>query len=463
MPYNTLLRDGVKHLKKNISAREIALQVLLAVETREAYANLALRGLLDREGPSKLDRAFATELVYGTLRSLNTLDWILEQFLKKPLKKQTPAVRNILRMGVYQLLYMDRVPDSAACNEAANLARRYGHSGAVKFVNGVLRSIARKKSSITFPDPNDDPLNFIAIRYSHPLWMVRKWVEMFGFEETAELCKANNESAPTTVRTNTLKLPREELMAELENEGLTVTAARYAPEGINIQGAYALSELKAYREGLMQVQDEGSILVGHALAPKPGARVLDMASAPGGKTTHLAQIMRNEGKIVACDIYAHKLQLVRDNCRRLGINIVETWEGDARELSKTFKNWADYVLLDAPCSGLGVLRRRPDARWRKDEKRVKEMAGLQREMLEEAGRCLAPGGVMVYSTCTITAEENTSLITEFLASNQDFHLTSLEGFLPPSLGDLKKGYIQLLPHKHQMDGFFIARIQKKRN
>lgn len=446
-----------------LSARELALKVLISVEDRDAYANLELRSVLEKANPGKLDRAFATELVYGTLRSLNTLDWVLGQFLAKPLKRQTPGVRNILRMGVYQIMFMDRVPDSAACNESANLARRYGYPGSVKFVNGVLRNVARKKDNIRFPDPGKEPVKFISLKYSHPEWMVRRWLDMFGFKETVELCRANNEPAPTTVRTNTLKLTREELVKRLDDEGLTVSSTKYAPEGINLQNVFGLGELNSFREGLMQVQDESSMLVGHALSPGPGARVLDMASAPGGKTTHLAQLMANEGKIVACDVHPHKLELVKDNCRRLGISIIETFAGDARNLSQHFNGWADYVLLDAPCSGLGVLRRRPDARWRKNEGQIKELTVLQREMLEEAGRCLAPGGVMIYSTCTLTPEENTDMVHEFLSSNDKLELKSLEGYLPPELGNLNKGYVQLLPHKHHTDGFFIARMQKKRD
>lgn len=450
-------------MPEKLNARDIALQVLLAVETRGAYANLAVRSILDRENPDRLDRAFVTELVYGTLRSLNSLDWILGQFLKKPLNKQTPVVRNILRMGVYQIFNMDRVPDSAACNESANLARRHENPGAVKFVNGVLRNIARAKDRISYPDPEKDPVNYISLKYSHPRWMVRRWIEMFGINETVELCKANNRSAPTTVRTNTLKITREKLARRLTEEGLSVTPTKYAPEGLNLEGVHGLGNLAAFNEGLMQVQDESSMLVGHALSPAPGTKVLDMTSAPGGKTTHLAQLMGNTGEIKACDIHAHKLELIRENCRRLGITIVNTYQGDARNLSRQFKNWAQFLLLDAPCSGLGVLRRRPDARWRKDQKQIKEIAELQKELLTEAGRCLKPGGVMVYSTCTLTPEENVDLVKEFLAFNEHFELDSLEGYLPAELGDLQQGLIQLIPHKHNTDGFFIARLRKKRD
>jgi len=461
--YNNLSGDGVSFLSNNRNARETALQVLLAVESQGAYANLALRSLLDRENAKRLDRAFATELVYGTLRSLNSLDWVLDQFLKKPLVKQTPVVRNVLRLGLYQILYMDRVPDSAACNESANLARRYENPGAVKFVNGVLRNVTRKKGDINFPDPNQDAVKYISLKYSHPQWIVQRWVEMYGLDEATEICKANNNSAPTTVRTNTLKVTREELTNLLKAEGLDVTPTILAPEGLMLENVHGLGQLKAFKDGLMQVQDESSMLVGHALAPEPGTKVLDMASAPGGKTTHLAQLMGDKGEITACDIHAHKLKLVKDNCRRLGITIVNSHWGDARNLSDNFANWADYVLLDAPCSGLGVLRRRPDARWRKDEGQIKEIAVLQKELLEEAGKCLKPGGVMVYSTCTITHEENTDLVKGFLASHENFCFDSLEEYLPKELRELNKGYVQLLPHQHHTDGFFIARLHKKRD
>lgn len=447
--------------EQKLNARELALKVLIAVEEREAYANLALRSLFEKENPSQLDRAFISELVYGTLRKLNTIDWILDQFIKQPLTRQSIEVRNILRLGVYQLLYLDRVPASAICNEGANLARRYGHEGIVKFVNGVLRNIQRKKNTIKYPDPSRDPVNYIAIKYSHPPWIVQKWIKLYGVEETEKLCEANNKSTHVIVRTNTLKLHREELLQKLEEEGLKAKATLFAPEGVLLEGVSNISQCKAYVEGLMQVQDESSMLVGHALSPEPGSKVIDMASAPGGKTTHLAQLMNNKGQIVACDIYVHKLELVMDNCKRLGITIVNTHKVDARELSKYFSNWADYVLLDAPCSGLGVLRRRPEVRWRKNEIQINELALLQRQMLEEAGQCLVPGGVMVYSTCTITHEENINMIEKFLSANNAFELVSLKKHLPSGLGDLKKGYIQLLPHIHNMDGFFIARIRKK--
>ncbi|MCF8010803.1 MAG: 16S rRNA (cytosine(967)-C(5))-methyltransferase RsmB [Clostridiales bacterium] len=450
-------------MKKGLNAREVALKVLLNVEKKEAYANLALRGELGRANLKHVDRRFVTELVYGTVRSLKTLDWILEQFLKKPLSKQTAATRNILRMGLYQIFYMDSVPVSAACNESAEMARTYGNPGAVKYVNGVLRNIARSKENINFPGPEIDPVEYISLVHSHPQWMVRKWLDWLGYEETIRLCEANNNAAPLTVRANSLKTTLPELSSWLTEQGISVEKTSYAPEGLILNNTGGLENVSALTEGFMQVQDESSILAGHGLSPRPGAKVIDMASAPGGKSTHLAQLMGNNGKIIACDIFAHKLSLVMDNCRRLGINIVETVQEDARKLANNYRNWADYILLDAPCSGLGVLRRRPDARWRVTEQQVNEIAKLQREMMEEAARCLVPGGILLYSTCTITPQENDELIKDFLHANNNFALCSFKELLPSEIGDMEKGYIQLFPHIHNTDGFYMARMQKKDN
>lgn len=447
-----------------INARELALKVLYFVEEEGAYANLALNRVLERHRPGKLDRAFATELAYGVLRSLNTLDWLLEHFLRQSLASQTVWIRNILRLGAYQIMYMDRVPDSAACNESAELARRYGHTGAVVFVNGVLRNLARRGRQIPFPDLKKDPAAHISLRYSHPAWLVKRWLEEYGLEETAALCQANNGPAPNTVRTNTLKVSRQELVVRLREAGLSVEPTPFAPEGLKIEGFFSLHGFAPFEEGLFQVQDESSMLVGHAMAPFPGARVLDAAAAPGGKTTHLAQLMEDKGEIIALDIHPHKLNLIADNCHRLGITSIRPVEGDARHPDHQWDSWADFVLLDAPCSGLGVLRRRPDARWRKEASAMDEIVRLQQEMLDGVARCVKPGGVLLYSTCTITREENLGQVENFLSRHPEFVLENLSSLLPAGLdreGTLSRGYIQLLPHRHGMDGFFIARFRKK--
>jgi len=447
-----------------ISARELALKVLRAVEEEGAYANLALNQVLEKYRPGKLDRAFATELAYGTLRSLNTLDWVLAWFVKQPLKAQTAAVRNILRLGVYQLMFMDRVPPSAACNEGTEMARKHGHAGAVKFVNGILRNVSRRIKDIEFPRLEDHPAEHISLHYSHPAWLVERWLKEFGLEETIALCRANNGPAPNTARTNTLKITRVGLAERLRGEGLAVRETAWAPEGLHIEGFFSPGSLVAFREGLLQAQDESSMLAGRALLPAPGSFVIDACSAPGGKTTHLAQLMENRGRILAVDIHSHKMALIEKNCARLGITIVEGLTKDARELPKEYHNRAGFVLVDAPCSGLGVLRRRPDARWRKEPAQLLAIVKLQAEILEGVSRCVEGGGVLVYSTCTITSEENLEQVENFLARHPEFELESLVPYLPEgvdSAGTLARGYLQILPHRHGMDGFFIARMRKK--
>lgn len=435
-----------------------------AVEEEGSYANLALNKLLEQYQPGKLDRAFATELVYGILRNLNTIDWVLAHFLKQPLASQTIWIRNILRMGTYQILFMPRVPDSAACNESVNLAKKYGHEGVAKFVNGVLRNVARQQNNLDFPDPKESPVDYIALKYSHPTWLVERWLKEYGFDQTIALCQANNRPANNTVRTNTLKISREQLITRLQEEGVEARETNYAPEGLNISGFLSYRALNSFREGLFQIQDESSMLVAHVLNPSTGAKVLDVASAPGGKTTHVAQLMKDSGQIIACDIYSHKLDLIKDNCQRLGIQSIQVEVADARELNQKYQGWADYILVDAPCSGLGVLRRRPDARWRKDPSQIPGIVRLQKDILKSAAECLRPGGVLVYSTCTITREENLGVVEEFLKEHPEFSMGDLRQFLPAGLDredTAEHGYLQLLPHIHGMDGFFIARLRKK--
>ncbi|MBO8127686.1 MAG: 16S rRNA (cytosine(967)-C(5))-methyltransferase RsmB [Peptococcaceae bacterium] len=449
---------------ENITAREMALQVLKAVEADGAYANLALNRVLKQHQPSKLDRAFATELAYGSLRSLNTLDWIIARFLQKPLAAQSVWIRNILRTGVYQIFYMDKVPPAAACNEAVELAKKFGSPGVAKFVNGVLRNVVRQKDKIIFPDIDSDLVSHIALKYSHPTWLVKRWLDEFGRDETIALCRANNISPPNTIRTNTLRITRNALAERLEQEGVQVKKSTYAPEGLEIKGFFSLQDLPSFQEGLFMNQDESSMLVAHAAAPQPGDRVLDTCSAPGGKTTHLAQLMADQGEIVALDVHPHKLALVLENCRRLGIRSVDLSLRDARDLPGRFTEWADCVLVDAPCSGLGVLRRRPDARWRKEPGQIPGLVRLQEEILNAAAKCVRPGGVLIYSTCTITREENQQQVEHFLAAHSDFALEDLGPFLPAGLAEpreLARGYIQMLPHRHGTDGFFIARLRRK--
>ncbi|HHT62791.1 MAG: 16S rRNA (cytosine(967)-C(5))-methyltransferase RsmB [Bacillota bacterium] len=452
-----------RNVKKGQSPRETALNIMYRVSEKDAYANLELNKVLNREDFNPLDRSFITELVYGTIRMQGALDYILSLYIKKPLKSLPVWIHLILRMGVYQIVFLDKVPDRAAVNESVNLAKKYGHAGTVKLVNGVLRNVARGKEGLTYPLLDQDPLEHISSFYSHPRWLVERWLHQFGREETLRLCAWNNTSPQVTLRTNTLKISREELIFRLEKEGIRCFPGRYVPESIILEGIVSLDSLAAYQEGLFQVQDEGSMIVTHVLSPRPGSRVVDACAAPGGKTTHAAQLMKNEGEIKAFDIHPHKLALIEESCARLGINIVETRKEDAANLPDSLNQWADFCLVDAPCSGLGVLRRRPDARWKKEAQDIDVLADIQKKILSSAAKTLRPGGVLVYSTCTLTREENQSVVKWFLESHGDFALDVIPDISELSLDKetMQSGMIQLLPHIHGTDGLFMARMRRK--
>jgi len=444
--------------------REIALEILYQIESKGAYSNLELNSILEKYNPPKEERNLTTELVYGVLRRRNTLDWIIEQFSKRPVEKMTGWIRNILRLSVYQLVFLDRIPISAACNEGVNLAKKRGHLGVSKFVNAILRNVARNLADLPWPSPNN-LAQYISIKYSHPLWMVEKWLARLGKDGTIALCEANNQSPPLTIRTNSLKITREQLAADLEKKGIKNQVSSLVSEGIKLLGVSSLGKMDAYQKGLFQVQDESSMLAAHLLDPQPGENILDACSAPGGKTTHLAEKMKNHGKIIANELYEHKIPLIEESCQRLGIDIVETRVGDARDLASLYSKQMDRVLVDAPCSGLGVLRRKPDARWKKKPEDIEELNKVQLEILESAAQCLKPGGILVYSTCSIEPEENQGILQSFLARNPDFQLSSIREYLPEVLTKREldnPSYLQLHPQDYNTDGFFLSRLERKR-
>lgn len=445
-----------------MNARELALIALKEIDERAAYANLALEPLLTRHRLEPRERALATELVYGVSRRLSTLDWAIGQVASRPLGEMTVWVRNILREAVYQLMYLERIPASAVTNEAVNLARKHGHEGVAKFVNGVLRNFIRRLPDLKYPE---DPVQGLALRHSHPDWLVKNWLDRFGEAETVQLLEYGNAPAPVTVRVNRLKTSRAELVSVLQANDLTAEPTRFSPWGLKISGltgAAGLPNLSAFVAGWFTVQDESSMLVGGVVDPQPGETVIDVAAAPGGKSTHLAELMNNQGRVIALDIHPHKVKLIQEIARRLGTSIVEARKGDAREVGETFPALADRVLVDAPCSGLGTLARRPDARWRKEAQDIEALAAIQQEILASAARAVKPGGVLVYSTCTIEERENEGAIRGFLERHPEFTLESLAPYLPePLKAEGQNGMLQLLPHRHGTDGFFITRMRRK--
>ena len=450
-----------KYGKLPNTARGAALAVLGQVLDEGAYTNLAINKYLRTHPMEAQERRLFTELVYGTVKALGTIDWYLAQCVTRPLEQLEKSVLAVLRLSAYQILYMERIPAAAACNEAVKLTRCVSHEGSAKFVNAVLRGLLRKQQAgeINLPDPEEDDAGYLALKYYHPRWLVKRWLGPWGRAGTEALLAFNNTAAPVCLRTNTLVRTRQQLLEELAATGAEVEASRWCAEGIvvNKLGSIGLSELLEKLPDAFYVQDESSMLVAGLLAPLPGMEVLDLCSAPGGKTTHVAQLMHNAGSITACDVHEHKLALIAENAARLGISIIKPTLNDGTVLREEWLGKFDRVLVDAPCSGLGVLRRRAEARWRKQRKDLKLFPPLQLEILSNAAQYVKAGGRMVYSTCTIEQSENHYLIEEFLANNPAWHRVP---FAHPLTGEMVEE-LQILPQVDGIDGFYICVLEKR--
>lgn len=445
-------------------ARDIALEVLLRVDEFKSYSNLELKAVLDRANLSAADAGLVTELVYGTIQRRSTLDYVLAQFIKGKggLAKLQPWVLQLLRMSLYQIRFLDRVPDRAAVHEAVEIAKRRGHQGISSLVNGVLRNVLRQPECWNVL-PKGSLAARLAVELSHPEWLVARWLKQYGEETTRAICESNNQAPHASIRVNRLKMTRDELIHELVQHFPDAQPSKVSNSGIVLDGGY-VAGTSWFREGDCTIQDESSMLVAPALQPQPGQRVLDACAAPGGKTTHIAELMGNKGEIVACDVHAHKQELIRQNARRLGIEIITPVVADAAALTVEEHGTFDRILLDAPCSGFGVIRRKPDLKWQKTANDVKQIAELQFELLDRVSRLLKPGGLLVYSTCTIEPQENQQIVEKFVATHPDFELdSSLADDLPEAVSALadQAGFIQILPHQFQSDGFFISRLKRK--
>ncbi|KLU61023.1 ribosomal RNA small subunit methyltransferase B [Peptococcaceae bacterium CEB3] len=447
------------------SPRFLAVEILSRVEGGASYANILLQHNLGVLSEGR-ERSLATVLVNGCLKQRLTLDYALRQHLRKPMSSLPVRVRQILRTGAFQLLYLDKIPGAVAVSESVEVAKALEPKFSA-LVNGVLRRVMETGRDLPWPDAMREPVRYLSVRYSHPDWLVRRWWKRWGFAETEELLRLDNEPAPVWIRANLLRTGREGLRERLLSEGVAAEPGERVPESLRISGFGALAELAAFREGLFTVQDESSQMVAHVLRPESGDAVLDACSAPGGKTTHLAEFMRNTGSILAFDRHEGKLRLVEELAGRLGISIIHTCPGDARELNGVEDRSQDRVLVDAPCSGLGILRRKADLRWRKEEKDIEALPQLQLAILERAAAKVKRGGTLVYSTCTVEPEENFEVVKAFRSTHAEFVPADLAERLPFSLPDprdrrqAEKGMLQLLPQRHGTDGFFLAQFTRR--
>lgn len=440
--------------------RQLALDILLRVALG-ASANAALDATLNREPLEPRDRGFVTELVDGTLRWQGRLDYLLGQLVEGTRQKLEPAVRGILRLGAYQLVLLERVPPHAAVNEAVAQARERANDGAAKLVNAVLRRLEREKDALPYPDPAADPVAFLAARYSHPAWLVARWLARFGMQETEALLAINNTPPPLTLRINRRWVTREGLQGFLKLRDIDTVTTGISPNGLIITSGGNPREIDLYQEGLFSVQGEGSMVMVELLKPGKNRAGWDMAAGVGGKTTYLAEWVDDSGSLLATDTSAERLEVLKRQLTRLELSSVRVETGDARGIAVEPESM-DYILLDAPCAGTGALRRQADARWRKAPEQFAEMAVLQRELLEAAARAAKPGGLLLYCTCSLEPEENEVVVDAFLADHSEWSL-DVEGLkhktLPEDARDAA-GYVRLLPHRHCMDGFFAARMVK---
>jgi 16S rRNA (cytosine967-C5)-methyltransferase len=435
--------------------REAALRILQAVDTRRAFSDRLLDGAHERPAADPRDAALLHELVKGTLRWRGRIDWALDSRVHIGLAAVQPWIRNILRLGAYQILMLDRVPAHAAVDESVKLAHKYGHPGAAGLVNSVLRRLAEEKPAITWPQGDD--VESLAVWGSHPEWIVARWRERFGVEATRALLLANNRPVPTGLRVNALRVTRAQLIERLAAEGVIATPGTLSPDLVWVEGYHSPGALRCFREGLCTAQDESEALVGRVVAPQPHERLLDLCAAPGGKSTHLAELVGDEGEVWAMERDPHRVASLEATIARLGEHAIHVVHGDGRTYA--FPMPFDRVLVDAPCSGFGVLGRRADARWRKGPEVLAEMPAVQLELLESASHRLVPGGTLVYSVCSFEPEETDDVVKRFLETHPGFRLESVGGSVPDSVVT-PEGFLRVLPHAQGCDGAFAARMRK---
>jgi 16S rRNA (cytosine967-C5)-methyltransferase len=457
------LQIGPRRRQKPTQARMLALRVLSRVEQVRAYADLSLHAALARSQLAAADRALATELVYGTLRWRGRLDFLLSNVSDRTLDELDPLVRSTLRVGAYQLVFSDRIPASAAVDESVRCIQAAGAERASGYVNAVLRRLAAEHGAMALPSLATDPLGHLVHALSLPPWLAERWLAQFGAEEAAALAEGLNRVPPRSVRANRMRTSRDELLAELRTRHPDASACRLAPDGIVLgrRGDPGLDP--AFREGRFTVQDEASQLVVELLDPQLGERALDTCAAPGAKATAIAERVGASGHVVALDRHERRLGLLLRDVRRLGL---ENVTGETRDSSQPLPERLttpgfDRVLVDAPCSGLGALRRNPDARWRVQPEDIPRLAELQRSILRSAAPCLRAGGALVYSTCTLLPEENEAVVEAFLRDSPGFRLVP-RARLPLALQSVADdtGIVRLFPHRHDTDGFFAARLER---
>jgi 16S rRNA (cytosine967-C5)-methyltransferase len=436
--------SAIRRIQSMDVNRKTAYQVLLDVESRRSYSNLALNHHIIINKPT--NQGFVRELVYGVLENKMLLDYVIDALIPKDVEKMNVRDLTILRMGIYQLAKMNSVPEYAAVNESVVLAKRYAR-GREGFINGVLRGYINEKYSIKLPDRDEDEIRYLSIKYSYEPWIIKLWLESYDMDFVEELLKAGNEKPETCIRLNWLKVMKPDLIRNLEGKGFKVTEGKYSHNALYVSGGN-LTEDRLYKNGLFSIQDEASQIAAQMLNPKHGDVVIDVCAGVGGKALAIAERMNNKGVVIACDIYKRKVETVMQESRRLGVSIVQPRTWDATRVDSTLVMKADEVLVDAPCSGLGTIRRKPEIKYKNYSDAISTLPAKQLSILSASAQYVKPGGLLIYSTCTINPYENERVVSDFLRRNKSFK---------------SEETMQLLPNVNGTDGFFICKLRRTKN
>lgn len=448
-------KDDRKQLFHGV--RGTAVKILNRVERTDSYLDKLIEAELRSGELNDFDKALLMEIVHGVLRWQSKLDWVLNGFFHGNFAKAEVTVRNTLRAALYQILFLDKVPDFAAVNEAVEFIKRIRGEKAGGLVNGVLRNIIRNKEGIHYPDVQNDAALYLSTMYSFPLWMVKRWMNRFGFYETEKLLDAQNQRPGLTLRINTLKTTIEDFMKMFDLQNITYEKSNFLPIFLKTTNLTNISNTEIFRRGFFTVQDESAGIAATLLDVKPGERVIDLCSAPGGKTTFFGEMMKNQGSIVAVDKYQTRLNLVKSACERVGVTNVELVAADGVEFQT---EPADKILIDAPCSGLGVLSKKPDIKIKREMRDINEVVKIQKQLLENASTLLKSGGALVYSTCTIEPEENFNIVRQFLETHPDFEIDNASKYITGKIVS-SDGFIETFPHINGIDGSFAIRLIKQ--
>ncbi len=439
-----------------MKAREIAVNILIQILQKGAYSNIVLNNELNKSELEDKDRALVTEIVYGTIKYKYTIDRIISNFSGRSISKIDSFILNILRMSIYQIKYLDKIPDYAVVNEAVDLSKKIS-IGASKFVNGILRNYLRKKDLVF--DFKDDKVAALSYEYSFEPWMVKMFMEQYGVEITKSILKALNYTPNMSIRVNSYKGTYEDTFNRLKKLGYEIEEGFICPEAISIKKGSSIENNPLFKSGYITVQDESAMLVAPILDADENHRVFDLCSAPGGKTTHISELMNNKGKVVAFDIHENKLSLIKQNAERLGLSNIEYRTMDATQFNESLVNKADRVLIDVPCSGIGIIRKKPEIKWNKINKDMKALSAIQRNIMENAGCYLKEGGILIYSTCTLNKYENEKNIEWFIKKHPNFKVENVYLGKSNNIIYHDEGYITIIPNEY-MDGFFIAKLRK---